>query len=135
MKLISTRHSQTAFSLATLILRVVLGMVMLIAHGSDKLRHFSKYSGGFADPFRIGSAFSLSLDIFAEAFCSCLIVLGLFTRLACIPLIIAMSVALIYVHHGEAFGAGERAVLFLAGFISLLFLGPGKISVDKLIGK
>ena len=131
----TTRYSAAAFSFATFILRLGLGLVMLVGHGNDKLQHFSKYSGVFTDPFHLGSATSLSLDIFAEFFCSCLILLGLFTRLACIPLILAMAVALFYVHHGAAFGSGERAALFLTGFISLLFLGPGKMSVDGMIGK
>ena len=135
MKIASTKYSNTAFSFATLILRLALGIIMLAAHGYDKLQHFTKYSAQFPDPFHIGSKIALSLDIFAEFFCSCLIILGLFTRLACIPLIVAMSVALFYVHHGDAFGVGEKDVLFLTGFIALLFLGPGKASVDGLIGK
>jgi len=135
MKIMSVKYSHAAFSFATLVLRLGLGIVMLVAHGSDKLRHFSKFSSGFADPFHIGSVTSLSLDIFAEVFCSCLVILGLFTRLACIPLIIAMTVALLYAHHGDVFGPGERAVLFLSGFITLLFLGPGKLSLDGKFGK
>jgi putative oxidoreductase len=135
MKIISTKYSHTAFSIATFVLRVTLGIVMLGAHGYVKLQHFSKLSASFADPFHLGSVTSLSLDIFAEFFCSCLIILGLFTRLACIPLIIAMTVALFYAHHGDVFGLGERATLFLGGFIAVLLLGPGKVSVDRLIAK
>jgi len=135
MKIASTKYSHAAFSFATLLLRLGLGIVMLGAHGYDKLQHFAKYAGAFSDPFHLGSRISLSLDIFAEFFCSCLIILGLFTRLACIPLIIDMSVALFYVHNGDVFGMGERAILFLTGYFVLLFLGPGKASVDGLIGK
>ena len=135
MKIARTKYSDAAFSFATLILRLGLGILMLIAHGYDKLQHFAKYSGGFSDPFHIGSKVSLSFDIFAEFFCSCLLILGLFTRLACIPLILAMSVALFYSHQGDVFGMGERSALFLTGFIALLCLGPGKVSVDRLIGK
>jgi putative oxidoreductase len=135
MKIISTKYSHTAFSIALFVLRVTLGVVMLGAHGYTKLQHFSKFSASFADPFHLGSVTSLSLDIFAEFFCSCLIILGLFTRLACIPLIIAMTVALFYAHHGDVFGMGERATIFLGGFITVLLLGPGKLSVDRLIAK
>jgi len=135
MKIASTKYSVAAFSLATLILRLGLGIVMLGAHGYDKLQHFAKYAGGFSDPFHLGSSISLSLDIFAGFFCSCLLILGLFTRLACIPLIIAMSVALFYAHNGDVFGMGEKAVLFLIGYFVLLLVGPGKVSVDGLIGK
>lgn len=136
MKIASTNYSDAAFSIATLILRLGLGLVMLMVHGYDKLQHFAKISAsGFSDPFHIGGTFSLSLTIFAEFFCSCFIILGLFTRLACIPLIIAMSVALFYAHHGNLSGAGEKAALYLAGYLALLFLGPGKVSVDGLVGK
>src|ERR1051325_8195914 len=135
MKIASTKYSDTAFSLAILILRLGLGTIMLVAHGYDKVQNFSKYSAGFSDPFHVSSRVSLSLDIFAEFFCTCLIILGLFTRLACIPLIIAMCVALFYAHHGDVFGVGEKDALYLAGFIVLLCLGPGKVSVDGLIGK
>ena len=135
MKIASTKYSDAAFSIATLILRLGLGLIMMVTHGYDKVQHFSKYSAGFSDPFHLGSRVSLSLDIFAEFFCSSLIILGLFTRLACIPLIIAMSVALFNAHQGDAFGNGERAALYLCGYIALLFIGPGKVSIDKLIGK
>ena len=135
MKILTTKYSNAAFTLATLILRLGLGIIMLVAHGNDKLQHFSKYSAMFSDPLHIGRATSLSLDIFAEFFCSCLVILGLFTRLACIPLILAMAVALFYAHHGDVFGMGERSALFLTGYMSLLLLGPGKVSVDGLIGK
>ncbi len=62
-------------------------------------------------------------------------ILGLFTRLAVIPILIAMTVALFKVHHGDIFGAGERAVIYLACSIAILFCGPGRISVDGMIGK
>jgi putative oxidoreductase len=135
MKLVSAKYSDGAVSFASLLLRLGLGVVMLVAHGLNKLQHFSTYSNGFADPFHLGGRISLSLSLFAELFCSCLVILGLFTRLACIPLVIDMAVALGYAHHGDAFGMGERAAIFLTGFLSLLFLGPGKLSVDRLIGK
>jgi putative oxidoreductase len=77
----------------------------------------------------------MALTIFAEFFCSAFLIMGLLSRLSTIPLIIAMSVALIYAHHGQVFGEGEHAALYLAGFIAILFTGPGKYSMDKLIGK
>jgi putative oxidoreductase len=97
--------------------------------------HFAQKAPRFADPFHIGSTTSLSLVVFAEFFCSAFIILGLFTRLACIPLIIAMSVALFIANKGAFFGVGEAAGLFLACFITLLFTGPGKVSLDRFIGK
>jgi putative oxidoreductase len=133
-KIFSTRYSDTALSFSLLLLRLGLGGLM-IPHGYQKLMGFASKSPGFADPFHIGGPASMSLTIFAELFCAVLIVLGLMTRFACIPLIIAMAVALFYSHQGQVFGDGEHAALYLAGYMALLLTGPGKFSSDKLIGK
>ena len=133
-KLFSTNYTKQGISFALLVLRLSLGGLM-IPHGYDKLTRFSYLSSHFSDPLGIGSFASLSLTIFAEFFCSVFVVAGLMTRLACIPLIIAMSVAAFVAHHGALTGKGEPAALFLFGFIALLFTGPGRISMDRLIGK
>jgi putative oxidoreductase len=133
-KLFSTKYSDRSISLALLLLRLSLGGLM-IPHGYKKLMNFAAKSSSFADPFHIGGPASMGLAIFAEFFCAVFIVLGLMTRLATIPLIVAMSVAVFIAHKGEIFGEGEHAALYLFGFIVLLFTGPGKISMDKLIGK
>jgi putative oxidoreductase len=61
--------------------------------------------------------------------------LGLFTRLACIPLIIVMVVAVYKAHNGQVFGEGQTAALFLLAFLVLLLTGAGKVSVDAMTGK
>lgn len=134
-KLFSTRCSDTSFSIATFILRVGAGSLMMVNHGWDKLIHFADKANKFADPFGIGSQASLSLTVFAEFFCAAFIILGLFTRLAAVPLVIAMSVAVFYAHNGEFFGKGESAGLYLTCFLAIMFFGPGKASMDKLISK
>ena len=134
-KIFSTRYTDRGLSFALLILRIALGGLM-IPHGYQKLVSFASRSGTFSDPVGIGSEMSMALAIFAELFCAALVVMGLLTRLACIPLIAVMSVVVFYAHNSEVFLAkGELPALFLAGFIALLFTGPGKWSLDRLIGK
>jgi len=134
-KLFSIKTSDAAFTLATLLLRLGAGSLMLVNHGLDKLVHFSNKASRFSDPFDIGSTTSLALVVFAEFFCAAFIVLGLFTRVAVIPLIIGMGVALFYAHSGEFFGEGEDAGLYLICFLVILLLGPGKASLDRFVGK
>lgn len=133
-KLFSIKYSDNGVSFAALLLRVAMGSLML-PHGFSKLMSFASNSTKFFDPFHIGSTASLSLAIFAEVFCAAFVILGLFTRFACIPLIIDMTVALWYAHHWQVFGDGEKVALFLSGFLALLFIGPGKVSLDRFIGK
>ena len=120
-KLFSTSVSDTALSAALFILRVGAGSLIMIQHGLDKLQHFSQKSTKFADPFGIGPTASYSLVLFAEFFCAAFIILGLFTRLAAVPLVIAMCVALFLAHKVKFFGAGENA-----GIVFLPYCLPGR---------
>ncbi|MBK7425875.1 MAG: DoxX family protein [Saprospiraceae bacterium] len=122
--------------MAALVLRVSSGGLMMMQHGYPKLM---KLSGNgpikFGDPLGIGEFNSLLLAIFSEFLCSALLILGLFTRLALIPLIITMLVILFVVHAGDPIGDIELAVMYAVIFVALLFSGPGKWSVDALIKK
>ncbi len=117
------------------VLRVGAGLLILLQHGMDKLMHFAARANHFSDPFGIGSTPSLAMVLFAEVFCATFVVLGLFTRLACIPLVVAMGIAVFYANHGDFFGKGELPGLYLIAFITILFNGPGRASLDSFIGK
>ncbi len=133
-KLLSTKYSAGAFNAGMLIMRLTFGALMM-NHGYGKLTHFNEMKGQFMNFMGIGSTTSLALVVFAEFFCALFIILGVFTRLACIPLIILLCVALFQAHKGLVFGEGEMAALYLGGYLTILILGPGKVSVDGMIGK
>ena len=118
-----------------LVLRVWLGLSMLLLHGWSKVEKYAGMSQGFPDPLGVGPAMSLNLVIFAEVLCAVLLVVGLATRLAAIPLVITMAVAFFAIHGGTLVGEGngEMAFIYLAGFVALLIAGPGKFSFDHLI--
>jgi putative oxidoreductase len=132
--LLSTKYWAGAFSTAMLILRLVAGILMM-NHGYGKLTHFEETAKFMPHLFGMSSSITTALVIFAEFFCSLFIILGLFTRLACVPLIITMCYALFITLHGEVFGKGELATLYLAAFAVLLLVGPGRVSVDSMTGK
>ena len=133
-KLFSANYSAGAFNTAMLLLRFSFGIMMMM-HGYDKLTHFSDYQSKFMNFMGIGTSASLALVVFAEFFCSLFLILGLFTRLAAIPLIIVTCVIVFKVNNGNVFGDGQTAALYLTGYLVLLFVGPGKVSVDSMIGK
>ena len=133
-KLLSAKYSAGAVNAAMLIARLVLGILMM-DHGYDKLIHFSEYSHQFINFLGMGKTLSLALVVFAEFFCSLFLILGLFTRLATIPLIITMCVVIFSINNGKVFMQHESPALYLTGFLVLLIIGPGRISVDSMIGK
>ncbi len=108
---------------------------MIVKHGYDKMMKFSSLETQFYSFLGLGSKTSLVLAIFAEVLCALFIVMGLFTRLAVIPLIITMLVAMFGFNAGKPLIESEVALLYLGAFVTLLFCGPGKISIDGMINK
>lgn len=133
-RFLSTKYSSGAFNFGMLVLRVSLG-ALLISHGYTKLIHFSGLKHTFMNFAGMGSSTSLALIVFAELICGMLVIMGMFTRFACIPIIIGMAVVVFVASHGDIFGPGERGMIYLASAVTILFCGPGKISVDGMIGK
>jgi putative oxidoreductase len=133
-KLLSTKYSAGAFNAAMLLLRLGLGVLMM-AHGYEKLVGFGEMQHKFMNFMGLGSATSLALVVFAEFFCSIFLILGLFTRFAAIPLIIVTLVIIFKLNNGNIFGDAEIVTVYLSGYLVLLLVGPGRISVDSMIGK
>ena len=120
--------------LGLLCLRLGLGIIMLVAHGLPKLDRFP--GTNFPDPLGLGSQPTYMLAIGAEIICSVFVILGLWTRLALMPLIITMLTAVLLVHGYDPFAKKELGLLFLIGYISLFLTGAGRYSIDsKIQGK
>ena len=126
--------SQKFLNLGLLILRVLVGITML-THGLAKLTSFSELSSTFFDPIGLGSTLSLILIICAEVGCSIFLIVGVFTRLATIPLIFSMLVVILIVHGNDPFQVKELPLIYLGIYIFLFFAGPGKISLDSILLK
>lgn len=130
----SPERSQT-IDIALLFQRLGLGLMMLSLHGWPKLSRYGEISSTFADPLGIGSPLSLTLAVGAEVGASILLILGLATRLAAVPLIVTMIVAAFVVHGNDVLGKGELALLYLGGYCVLLLAGAGRYSLDAIIYK
>ena len=115
-----------------MILRLLFGGLMMW-HGVSKIDNFSMLVENFPNPIGLGSRMSLYLAIFAEVICSAAVIVGAFYRLALIPLVITMCVAMVVVHNGQSFAAKELALIFLVIYILLFIMGAGRYSLDNMI--
>ena len=68
--------------------------IMLLVHGFQKLKILVSSDLSFSDPIGLGSTVTLILVLIAEIICPILIIIGYKTRLAVIPPIILMLVAI-----------------------------------------
>lgn len=125
--------SDLLVSLGLLVLRLSFGLMMLLAHGVGKLMGFAGLIDKFPDPVGLGSSTGLVLTIVAEVGCSVLIVLGLATRLAAVPLAFTMIVAAFFVHADDPWTKKELAIAYLAVYTTLFVSGGGRFALDRVL--
>ncbi|MDQ2752078.1 MAG: DoxX family protein [Bacteroidota bacterium] len=131
----SVTYSTNSFNIAMLFLRISFGVILMLRHGFDKVRNFDNLQHTFYSFIGMGPKASLILALFAEIFCSLLVVMGLFTRWACIPLLFTFLVVIFGHDAGKDLMDSELAIAYFTAFLVLLFCGPGQISVDGMINK
>lgn len=119
-------------SLLLLAFRILFGC-LLLSHGIQKWADYATLSVTFPDPLGVGSNLSLILAIFGEMICSIGFILGAFYRLAMIPMIFTMCIALFAVHGNDPFAVKELAFVYLVVFIIMYITGPGRYSFDRFI--
>lgn len=132
-------------SLGLLLIRIIIGVLMAF-YGYEKLTHFSEMAASDFWAKNISflgmtGKFPLALTIFAEFFCSLLLILGLFTRFALVPLLICMGYIIVNVAQLSIINQGDNgleinsAFTYLVIYIALFLTGAGNYSIDKLISR
>lgn len=130
-KLLSSLSSDRWFDSAILFMRIFIGTMML-THGIGKLQNYNAIVNSFPDPLGIGSAASFTLITLTEVGCSVLIIMGLFTRLATLPLIFGMYIATFIAFPEKTFAEGELSFVYMGIYIMLLVSGGGRYALDAL---
>ena len=132
MKLYNMKELRNS-DLGLLLLRIAFGFFMIFGHGWGKMiKLFTERPIKFGDPWGMGPELSLVLAVLAEVLCALLVMVGLYTRWALIPLIITMLTAFFIVHFDDPFNRQEKALLYLFAYLGLFFAGPGKYSLDAI---
>ena len=116
--------------------RLTLGVVF-VGTGWGKLHSLDKVTGFFTELGIPAPGFNAVLAASAEFVCGGLLLLGLLSRLAAIPLIITMIVAILTAKRGDLHGISdllgfeEWTYIVLAIWIAVA--GPGPLSLDRLL--
>jgi len=140
-------RSSNLNDVALLIFRVMFGASLFLHHGWEKLTGFSRMAQHFPNPLHIGVYPTLAYATFADGICSLLVILGLVTRIASLCILINLAVVFFIVQRALSFswlpgapagarpgGEIELVFVYLAGYLLLFLAGPGKFSLDAMIG-
>jgi putative oxidoreductase len=140
MRSLESSTKGRAVDLGSLCLRVGVGIVFAW-HGWIKFNdlgvaNFAKYLGSLNVPAPDVVAW---LQVTAEGVGGVLLIVGLLTRYVTLPLIAIMIGGIFLVKIDVGFivtnrPGAELDVALLAGLLGLLFIGPGRLSLDAVLG-
>ncbi|WP_409261238.1 DoxX family protein [Pseudomonas putida] len=135
LKIVFDPQSPTLTACGLLFMRVMAALLLFFIHGLPKLLDWSGELQRIEDPFGLGAPLTLGLALFAEVVCPLLLLLGVAARLACLPVLAVLLVALVVVHPDWSLEQGQFAWLLVALYGGLALTGPGLYSVSGLIGR
>ena len=124
------QRDERARDAGLLFLRVSGGLFLLCVHGMPKLLDYTAQLQLIEDPFHLGSHLTLILAIFAEVLCPLLVVAGVLARLACLPILFVLLVALLLVHPQWTVAEGQFGWLLLILFATVFIAGPGRLALN-----
>ncbi len=142
MRTLSLSPLSRLASLAPLAVRLIVGIIMF-AHGLQKLTEVGpgNFGGqvlaGLGVPLPVFMGYVVTL---VELVGGLLLIVGFLSRLAALLLTIDLVIAILLVKVNVGFISGssgtgaELDLALIAGFLVILFAGPGRLSVDHALG-
>jgi putative oxidoreductase len=122
--------------LAPLVGRLAVGL-LFASTGWGKVHDIPKVTRFFTELGIPAPGFHAVLVGYSELVCGSLLVLGLFTRLATVPLVVSMIVAIATAKRSELHGlfdlVGFDEFTYLCVLVMIALLGPGPASFDAMI--
>lgn len=119
----------TALHAGLLFLRLTGSALLIAVHGLPKVLHYNQELTRIEDPFHMGATPTLLLAILSETLCPLLIALGVLTRLACLPIVATLLVAMLVVHPDWSLADGQFGWMLLIIFTTVLIAGPRRFSI------
>jgi putative oxidoreductase len=132
-----TNISVSKQTVALGLIRFFVGLVFVL-HGAQKLfvYHYAGVTGMFHQIGIPAPEFSAALAITAELVGGLLLMTGLYTRLAAIPVAFTMLVAILQVHLHAGFfaqsGGFEYPLTLLIALVAFILGGGGAFALDNL---
>ncbi|MFM0726903.1 DoxX family protein [Paraburkholderia strydomiana] len=114
---------------ALLFLRVTASVLVLLVHGLPKAIHYASQLDAIEDPLHIGKTLTLGFAIFAEIACPLLMIAGIETRLAALPIMLVSVIALGLVHREWTLDQGQFAWMLLIMFGTIAIGGAGRYRI------
>ena len=129
---------ESARPVALLLGRLAVGL-LFVSTGWGKVHDLAKVTAFFTTLGIPAPGLNAVVVGYSELLCGAALVVGLLTRLATIPLVVSMIVALLTARAKDIHGifdlVGQDEFTYLVVLVMIAILGPGKLALDHLLAK
>ena len=133
---LALRQLDRARWVAPLVGRLSVGLLFL-STGWGKVHSLDKVTAFFVKLGIPAPGLNAVVVGYSELICGALLIVGLFTRLATLPLLVSMVVAILTAKlpdiHGLFDLVGADEFTYLCVLVMLLIMGPGLLSLDEVL--
>jgi putative oxidoreductase len=134
-KLTNTNLTGNGLHLPLLVFRVLLSLELIYAHGLKKLRIGVSEIEQIPNPLHLPETVNVVLATSAILIFPIFVVLGLFTRIAVLPILSVTLIGYFVLHYHDAPLVKDTPFMYSLSFLLIFFLGAGKYSLDNKIFK
>lgn len=133
LKLNKVEPSERLTNIALLLFRIGISGELFLVHGLKKLGVGTGIAEAVPNPFHLPELMNYWTAVAANLFFPVLIILGFFTRLSAIPILLVTLTGYFVVHAQDSLLEKDIPYVYSLAFLFILISGPGKFSLDYLL--
>jgi len=121
--------------IALLAFRILLSIELITVHGLKKLGVGVAEAEKVPNPLHLPEAFNSLFADAANLVFPVFVIFGFFTRIAVLPILAVTLTGYFVLHWNDALLIKDTPFMYSLCYLFLLFVGPGKYSVDNYLRK
>ncbi|MCL9806979.1 DoxX family protein [Flavobacterium amniphilum] len=125
------KESSVSFDLSILFFRVVISLQLIVVHGLKKIGIGTEIAEKVPNPFHFPELINQSFAICSSILFPLLVIIGLYTRLATIPILIVTLSGYFIVHWNDTLLERDVPFMYSICFLLIFLTGPGKYALDS----
>lgn len=131
----STNSENNVSNYSLLFFRIAISVELIVVHGLKKLGIPNGVAEVIPNPYNIPHWINENIALAANLICPILLIFGLFTRLATLPILAVTLSGYFIVHGHDSLLVRDIPFVYSLCFLFLTFMGAGKYSLDYIISK
>lgn len=134
-KLTDTNPAGKGLHLPLLVFRVLLSLELMYAHGLKKIGIGVAQAETVPNPLHLPEMLNNVFAVSANLIFPIFVILGLFTRLAVLPILSVTLIGYFILHFHDTPLVKDTPFMYSLSYLLIFFLGAGKYSLDNKIFK